>query len=168
MHNQSLVLIPPVCALSPSSRVHGPYKVFAKFGVSQFTNFCVASCHCVAPCPCLASCNRCHDPFIVRSAKTRPPFTGFTQIAYPSRCSRSTRTTVCFYARASSRVSVFTSSLQPVTRSIMGSSPSSCSGVWDPWSVGIPILQTCNAVVVLKQRLASFQHLRSSSPKALS
>ena len=36
------------------------------------------------------------------------------------------------------------------------------------WSVGsmvsrIPILQTCNVVVVLNQRLASFQHLRSSS-----
>ena len=37
------------------------------------------------------------------------------------------------------------------------------------WSVGstvsrIPILQTCSVVVVLKQGLASFQHLRSSSP----
>ena len=28
---------------------------------------------------------------------------------------------------------------------------------------GIPTLQTCNVVVVLKQRLVSFQHLRSSS-----
>ena len=39
---------------------------------------------------------------------------------------------------------------------------------WLLWSVGftvsrIPIPQTCNVVVVLKQRLASFQHLRSSS-----
>ena len=37
------------------------------------------------------------------------------------------------------------------------------------WTVGSmvrrrPILQTCNVVVVLKQRLASFQQLRSSSP----
>ena len=62
---------------------------------------------------CFASCNCCHDPFIVRSAQTRPPFTGFTQLAHPSRCSRSTLTTVCFCARASPRVSVFTSGLQP-------------------------------------------------------
>ena len=33
---------------------------------------------------------RGHDPFIVRSAQTCPPFTGFTQLAHPSRCSRST------------------------------------------------------------------------------
>ena len=99
---------------------------------SVFTKFCVASCHC------------CHDPFIVRSAQTRPPFTGCTQLAHPSRCSRSTLETVCFCALVS---------------------------VILLWSVGsivsrIPILQTCNVVVVLKQRLASFQHLRSSSLKA--
>ena len=33
------------------------------------------------------------------------------------------------------QVSVSFSELQPFTRSIIGSSPSSCSGVWDPWSV---------------------------------
>ena len=72
-------------------------KVFADFklGVSQFTKCCVA------PCPCFASYNCCHDPFIVREAQTCPPFTGFTQQAHPSRCSRSTLTTVCFCARAS-------------------------------------------------------------------
>ena len=83
-------------------------KVFVSFklGVNQFTNFCVACCHCFASCKC------CHDPFIVRSAQTRPPFTGFTQLAHPSRCSRSTLTTVCFCARASPRVSVFTLGLK--------------------------------------------------------
>ena len=139
-------------------------KVLAKFGVSQCSKFRAASCHCVAPCPCFVSCNCCHDPFIVRKAQTRAPFTGFTQLAHPSRCSRSTLTTVCFCACASTRVSVFTSGSQPrhqihhrlVTFILL-------------WSVGsmvsrIPILQTCNVVVVLKQRLASFLHLRSSSP----
>ena len=67
-----------------------------KLGVSQFTNFRVAFCHCFAPCPCSASCTCCHDPFVVRSAQTCPPFTGFTLLAHPSRCSRSTLTTVCF------------------------------------------------------------------------
>ena len=27
-------------------------KVIAKFGVSDCSKFCAASCHCVAPCPC--------------------------------------------------------------------------------------------------------------------
>ena len=39
--------------------------------------------------------------FIVRSAQTCPPFTGFTQLAHPSRCSRSALTTFCFCARVS-------------------------------------------------------------------
>ena len=56
---------------------------------SVFTQFRSASCHCFASCIC------CHDPFIVRNARTRPLFTGFTQLAHPSRCSRSTLTTVC-------------------------------------------------------------------------
>ena len=33
-----------------------------------------------ACCYCFASCNCCHDPLIVRSAQTRPPFTGHTQL----------------------------------------------------------------------------------------
>ena len=32
----------------------------------------------------------------MRSAQTSPPFTGFTQLAHPSRCSRSSLTTFCF------------------------------------------------------------------------
>ena len=58
--------------------------------------FRAASCHCFASCSC------CHDPFIVRSAQSRPPFTGLTQLAHPSRCSRPTLTTVCFCAFDSS------------------------------------------------------------------
>ena len=74
---------------------------------SVFEKFRFAYCTCCAPCHCFASCHRCHDSFIVRSAQTRPPFTGFTQLAHPSRCSRSTLTTVCYCAR----VSVITSGL---------------------------------------------------------
>ena len=54
-----------------------------------------------ASCRCFASCHCCHDPFIVRRAQTRLPCTGFTQLAHPSRCSRSTLTNVCFNARVS-------------------------------------------------------------------
>ena len=79
-------------------------------------------CSCFAHCPCFAHC--CHDPFIVRSTQTCPPFLGFIQLAHPSRCSRSTLTTVCFCFCC-----------------IIGSSPSSCSGVWDPWSLEY---QSCN------------------------
>ena len=62
---------------------------------SVFTKFRAAYGHCFASCHC------CHDPFIAKSAQTRPPFTGFTQLAHPSQCSRSTLTTVCFCARVS-------------------------------------------------------------------
>ena len=103
----------------------------------------------------LCNCYCCHDPFIVRSTRTCPPFTGFTQLAHPSRCSRSTLTTVCFCAFDSSRDHVWSLCMCWCCPSIL----------W--WSVGsmvskTPILQTCNVVVILKQRLASFQHLRSS------
>ena len=155
VYNHSLVL-KKASALCVIIALLWALKVLAKWGgQSMFTKFRAASCHCVSPCPCFASCNCCHDPFIVRSAQTCPPFAGFTQLAHLSRCSRSTLTTVCFCAR----VSVFTSGLcvffgslcsyrvcSPVTRSIIGSSPSSCSGVWDPWSVGY---QSCKIAMLL-------------------
>ena len=111
--NHSLVL--KVSALSVIHAHLWALKVIASFklGVSQFTKFRAAFCHCFAPCPCFASCNCCHDPFIVSSAQTCPPFTGFTQLAHPSPCSRSTLTTVCFSARSSAPVLVFSSALQP-------------------------------------------------------
>ena len=58
-------------------------------------------CRSSAYCPSFTHC--CHDPFIVRSTQTCPPFHGFIQLAHPSRCSRSTLTTVsfCFCASVS-------------------------------------------------------------------
>ena len=95
--------------------------------------------------------------------QTCPPSFGFTQFVHPSRCSRSLLTTVCFCFCAGvsesasefslscvprllhthvPRVSAFVSGLQPLlTRSIIDVSPSSCSGVWDPWPCRTPILQ---------------------------
>ena len=95
VYNHSLLLIPLVSALC-HHRAFMSSEVLAKFGVSQCSKFRAASCHCVAPCHCFPSCNCCHAPFIVRSAQTCPPSIGFTQLAHPSRCSRSTLTTVCF------------------------------------------------------------------------
>ena len=113
---------------------------------------------CISPLLLLCKCYCCHDPFIVRSAQTCPPSTGFTQLTHPSRCSRSTLTTVCFCAADSSRDHVWSLCM--------------CRGC-NPlhlvkWSVGsmvkrIPILQTCNVVVILKQGLVSFRRLRNSS-----
>ena len=143
VHSQPRPDTTGICSLS--SRVHGS-KVPAKFGVSQCSKIprCILSLRCT--CPCFASCDCRHDSFIVRSAQTRPPFTGFTQLAHPSRCSRSTLTTVCFCARASLRVSVFTSGLQPRHQTTIGSSPSTCSGVWDPCSVEY---QSCKPAMLL-------------------
>ena len=85
----------------------GSLKVLANLnlGVSQSTKSRAASCHCFTPCPCFASCDCCHDPFIVRSAQTRPTFTGFTQLC----------TSVSMFndQRSQLPVSVFTLGLQP-------------------------------------------------------
>ena len=49
----------------------------------------------LAHCPCFA--HYCHDPLIARKClKHVHLFLGFTQFVHPSRCSRSTLTTVCF------------------------------------------------------------------------
>ena len=127
-----------ICSLCHHAFV-GTLKVLGKFDVSQFTKFRAASCHCFASCHC------CHDPFIVRSAQTRPPFTGFTQRAHPSRCSRPTLTfrlfcTAGFFGLCSCL------DCNPVTNSVIGSSSSSCSLVWDPWSVEY---QSCKLAVLL-------------------
>ena len=116
-------------------------KVLAnlKLGVNQFTKFRAASCHCFASCHC------CHDPFIVRSAKLVHRSLVSLSFAHPSR-SRSTLTIVCFCATSFPVLSSFglCSCLwvySPGTRSIIGSSPSSCSGVWDvassPFRIGL-------------------------------
>ena len=165
MYDHSQVQIPPVSALSVIARSwalkYSPASNLASVSSQNFALHFATALHLALV---FFSCNCCHYPFIVRSAQTRPPFTGFTQLAHPSRCSRSTLTTVCFCARASPRVSVFTSGLQSrhqIHHRLV------TFILW--WSVGstvsrIPILQTCNVVVILKQKLASFQHLRSFSP----
>ena len=130
----SLILLKKsICSLC--HRAFMGSEVLAKWGgQSAFTKIS----RCILPllCShCFASCNCCHDPLIERSAQTRPPFTGFSQLAHPSRCSRSTLTTVCFCASGFSGSLCSHRVCNPVTRSIIGSSPSSCSGVWDPRSV---------------------------------
>ena len=64
----------------------------------------------------------------------------------------------CFH-----QVSVFTFGLQP--RHQIHHSLFNLILLWSAGSMvsGIPILQTCDVAVVLKRRLASFQHPRSSS-----
>ena len=103
-------------------------KAIAKFGVSHRSKYRVAfaiALHLALALLC--NCYCCHDPFIVRSAQTCPPLIGCTQLSHLSRCSRSTLTTVCFC--------------------VLGlQSPSSCSGVWDPWSVEY---QSCKPAMLL-------------------
>ena len=93
--NTTLILKTSVC--SDIIAHSGALKVIASFGASQFTNFrvaCAIALHLALPLIC--NCYCCHDPFIVRNAQTCPPSTGFTQLSHPSRCSRSTLTTVLF------------------------------------------------------------------------
>ena len=86
-------------------------------------------------CSLTLLCSLLSGSFTVKSTQTCPPFIGLTQLAHPSRCSRSTLTTVCFCFYFCASVS------ESAARSIIGSSQSSCSGVWDPWSVEC---QYCN------------------------
>ena len=77
----------------------------------------------------------------MRSAQTCPPFTGFTQL-----CTSVSTFAINIYNRM-----FLCSCLQvcrPVTRSIIGSSPSSCSGVWDPWSAEY---QSCTLAMLLQR-----------------
>ena len=85
VQTQSLVLKrTSICSLSSchhrTLRGEGRgLKVLAKWGDQSVSTKCrAASCQCFAPCSCFPSCSCCHDPFIVRSAQPRPPFTGFS------------------------------------------------------------------------------------------
>ena len=180
-----------VCSLSVFLARHwalfGLFKLFANQGdQSVSTKFRIACCSCFAPCfahcSCVAPC--CHDPFIVRSASNLS-----TVPWLPSVCASVSMFTIntdhclflflflcwclrlyigflCIYRGLCVRVgSVCTSwgcSLLP--------DPSYASlGFILWWSVGPMVLQNthlCNLnnIAVLKQRLASFQHLRNSSP----
>ena len=106
--NHSLVLIPPVSALSVIARSWA-------LKYSPTSNLASVSSQIVALHLANASVDR------EKCSKPGPPFTGITQLAHPSRCSRSTLTTVCFCIRVSVftsglclyQVSVFISGLQP-------------------------------------------------------
>ena len=141
-------------------------KSFRQVGVNQFTKIRAAHCRCFAPCPCFASCSCfcCHDPFIVRSAQTRPPSTGFTQLAHPSRCSRSTLTIVWFCSL------IFSPGLHFSGSGASSPDPSSARHlVVECGNHGQKNTNPANlqcVVVILKQRLASFQQLCSSSLQA--
>ena len=120
VYHHSLVLVPPVSALSVIARSWAPLKVLAKFGVIQCSqNFRAACCHCFAPYPCFAACHCCHDPFIARNAQTRQPFTGWS--AWILRWALTECCTPC-----------------SKSRSLGGSAPCSisptlsCPGVWFP------------------------------------
>ena len=151
LHTHRLVLRYRKYLLSPAVIIAHSWalKVPAKLnlGVSQFTKFRAASCHCFASCRC------CHDPFIVRS---RPPFTGFTQLCTSVSTFRfhvlidvvSTFTILChkFPCTFSFGLCSCLRVCSPVTSPILSSSPSSCSGVWDPWSVEY---QSCKLAMLL-------------------
>ena len=134
-----------------------------KFIVSTFHAFVQALSWIVKKQRLSGNC--CHDPFIVRSVQTCPPFTGFTQFLHPSRCSRSTLINVCFCfsfslehveSRYSHRVCI------PVTKCTTGSF--SIHLVLECGIHGLVEHQSCNlnTIAELMQRLASFQHLRNS------
>ena len=106
-------------------------------------------CSLLLRCPCSVHC--CHDPFIVRSASNLSTVPWFHSV-----CAFTINIDNCLllslYVLVSpslhrisvyvTRVSVFTSGLQPRHQIHHGlRQPSSCGGVWDPWSCRIPILQ---------------------------
>ena len=102
-------------------------KVIGQVGrtVSVHKFFALHLAIAIAPCNCFATCNCCHDR---EKCSNLSPFTGFTQLAHPSPMF-TINADNCLFLCSCLWV------CRPVTRSIMGSSPSSCSGVWDPWSV---------------------------------
>ena len=146
---------------SPAVIIAHPWalKVIANSKLASVSsqNF-AAFCHCFATCPCFASCGCCHDPFIVRSARTCPPFTGFNQLTHPSRCSRSTLTTVCFCAFDSSRDHVWSLCM------CRGCSPLHLvveCGIHGQQNTNPANLQCCCSAEA--ESLVLFQHPRSSS-----
>ena len=89
-----------------------------------------------------------HGPFNVRSAQLFHRSSGFTQLLLPSGWSQPVLTLVCFcFLFWISDVA----SIQQMSHHLVVECGTMVSR--------ISILQTCNDVVVLKQSLASFQHL---------
>ena len=144
VYKHSLVLRCCKYLLSLSSRVHGLFKSSRQVvDQSVFTNFLAASCHCLASLPLLSLLPSWSVPR--EKCPNSPAVQWFRSALHPSRCPRPMLAIVCSAPPTSARVD-------------------SC----DPWyilywSVGflvsrIQSLQTCNIVVVLKHRLAFFQH----------
>ena len=161
---QSLVLIPSVSAFSVIARswlLQRFSPSWASVSAHKISRSILPLLRalpllCFLPLLCC-----CHDPFIVRSAQTRLTFHWFHS--------------------ACRSVSMFTINAGDCLFLLLSPGLCVCVGAAPPHqirqrlvtvilkrSVGsminrIPILQTCNVVVVLKQRPASFQHLPSSS-----
>ena len=96
VYSHSMVLKKRLFSLS-SSRVSGlqlgPKSWSPRRATSQSSRK-FALLVALAHCPCFAHC--CHDPLIVRSAPSLSTVPWFHSACVPSRCSRSTLTTVCF------------------------------------------------------------------------
>ena len=84
VYNHSLVLKTSICSLS--------LQLSSLTGSKSSRQVRRQSVHKISRCILpiafhvvieLLLCHCCHDPFIGRSAQTRPPFTGFTQLAHP-------------------------------------------------------------------------------------
>ena len=89
-----------------------------------------------------------HGPFTVPIAQSRLPLQKVA-ISFAHRLNQFRQVSQFFqFCRSWRRLVRFATYL-----------PSSCAGVWDPWSVKYQILNIGNDVVALKQRMASFQHL---------
>ena len=131
--------------VSVRSCCRGLFQAFAKVQSVSFSLGYSLHIACFSSSLCLSR----HGPFIGRSAQPLHRSNGFIQLLHPSWCSQSILTIVCFCLL--------------FCTSDVGRCP-----ILLLWSVGSlvngrPILQTCNVVVVLERRLASFQQLRSSS-----
>ena len=103
MYKHNLVLKTNVCSLSSCHHraLVGSYKFSPSLAVSQCSQDFALHLAIALHLARALLCKCCHDPCIVKSAQTRPSITGFTQLAHPFRCSRSTLTTVCFCASVS-------------------------------------------------------------------
>ena len=77
------------------SQSYSPNRAISQYSRNFVLLVALALLLALALCFCFANC--CHGPFIVRSASNFSTFPSvFTQFVHPSRCSRSTLTTVCF------------------------------------------------------------------------
>ena len=137
-----------ICSLSPAVIIAHSWVFFKK--KSRQTQPWRQSVHkissCILPLLWFLPLLCCHDPFIVRSAKliTQLCTSVSTFTISPDNCLFLCNKFPCIVLLWSVLVSL---GLQLVTRSIIGSSQSSCSGVWDPWSAEC---QSCKFAMLLE------------------